>query len=224
MDLAPNVNTTKPEPAPELDRKTLVQALSNVASYLNKKHANVTIVAVGGAVNTIFLEDRVSTHDVDFYNSLLNKDQYRLLIEGVRHAQSKDGRLVDGWLNRRTIFFIPASLRESLTKKAIQQNTVVFSQPGLKVLAAPWEYAFSAKLDRISGAGHSPLGSKHYDLSDAVAYIHCYLQGRRLDSVRRSEVESWAQTFATKLSSSLLERVNAEHQKLHGRRCIDMRS
>jgi hypothetical protein len=39
----------------QLDRKALVAALRSVATFLARKKAKVTLIAVGGAVNTILL-------------------------------------------------------------------------------------------------------------------------------------------------------------------------
>ncbi|KAI3584856.1 hypothetical protein IWW34DRAFT_268271 [Fusarium oxysporum f. sp. albedinis] len=174
-ELIPQKTSGHDVPAPNFRRETLLAALSNVAAAINKKHGNVTIIAVGGAVNTIYLQSREATHDVDFFNDNLTPEDFEHLVEGmgIRSASKKDKTLTSDWLNNRTIFFIPKDKQQTLSQQAYEQREVVFEEPGLTVLAAPWEYAFCCKIDRLSGAGlHTP---ESYDASDVVEYLHRYL-------------------------------------------------
>lgn len=52
---------------PEYDQQSLVDGLMSISNYLSKKKHKVMIVAVGGAVSTILLQSRQSTHDFDFF-------------------------------------------------------------------------------------------------------------------------------------------------------------
>lgn len=94
-------------------------------------------------------------------------------------------------------------------------NEVVFEEPGLRVLAAPWDYAFCAKLDRISGS--TELGTrKPYDLTDAVAYLHRYLATKRKRSVTITELEQRAAHYGTTIAAGVLDQVNGEFRRRHG--------
>lgn len=219
MELAPRIAGQEP-PVPELDRATLLGALNNVALYLQSKGANITIVAVGGAVNTILLQSRATTHDVDFYNVALSQKEIALLRGAMAQAQKHDKTLSNEWLNNRTVLFIPKAQRKILTDEAMQQRDVVFGQPGLTVLAAPWKYAFCAKLDRLAGTALG--GSRPYDLSDAASYLHQHLQKYRLGSVQRTQVEAWARGYQTSVTPSLLDAVNTNSQTKFGFAPIDM--
>lgn len=136
-----------------LDSATLEKALKNAADYINKKGGNLTIVAVGGAVNCMALRSRNTTHDFDFFNNNFGQQEYELITAAAMAAQKKDKKLETAWLNNRTIVFMPIDLRNSLTSEAIAQNEVVFEASGLKVVAAPWNYAFCCKVDRLAGSG-----------------------------------------------------------------------
>jgi hypothetical protein len=140
-------------PEPKLDKVTLVNGLAHVARFLTKSNAQITIVAVGGAVNTIFLESRESTHDIDFFGPDLSKSDFKLVVAAAKYAQSKDSSLPKEWINNRTVLFMSTELRESLIRDAIAQDEIIFDEPGLKVLAAPWNYACAAKLDRMARGG-----------------------------------------------------------------------
>ena len=59
----------------ELDRQTLETALKWMADFIDRQGQNITIIIVGGAVNTMLLQSRLSTHDVDFLGTNLNNDQ-----------------------------------------------------------------------------------------------------------------------------------------------------
>jgi len=219
LELAP-ARPGEQQPLPELERATLIAALRNVATYIKSKKGQITIISVGGAVNTIFLQSRNATHDIDFYNQNLTKKDVELLLKAAKHAQSKDPLLENEWINNHTIIFIPRGSRQHLTEEAIRQNEVIFNEPGLKVLAAPWPYACAAKLDRVSGG--SQAGGKPYDLSDAASYLHRHLTISGRSTIKQSEVESWASVYETKLSEPLIRALENEYQRQHQRSAIIM--
>lgn len=51
----------------DLGRNTLIQTFNRMGEYLDRQGITARVVAVGGAVNTIHLRSRQSTHDVDFF-------------------------------------------------------------------------------------------------------------------------------------------------------------
>ncbi|KAF1839714.1 hypothetical protein BDW02DRAFT_584936 [Decorospora gaudefroyi] len=177
LEIAPVMTAGHNNLPPDLDRDTLLRALTNVAHYLNSQRANITVISVGGA---------------------------------------------NEWFNNRTVLFIPKANREYLTQRAFAQNETVFDRPGLKVLAAPWDYAMCAKLDRCAGAG--PTSAKPYDYSDAATYLHRYLEIYNLTSVTRSQVYAWAASYMTTVTDAVLERLNSEFYSKYDRSDIDMRT
>ena len=85
-------------------------ALSIVAAALQKKKLNINIVAVGGAVNTIFLRTRASTSDVDFfYQTKTRTNEVSTLLE-VATSAAKSLRLEQGWLNNHVAVFVEVSI------------------------------------------------------------------------------------------------------------------
>lgn len=199
---------------PQLSRDTLVAGLQRVAAYIRSKGGNVTVIAVGGAINTILLRSRDSTHDVDFFNDHLTRQEAELILRGAREASSHDRRLAEEWFNNRTILFIPRDLRATLTDESLHHREVVFAAPGLTVLAAPWNYAFCCKVDRISGQGMHD--ARPYDLSDAIQYIHRYVQQHRITHVRRGDVQAWFTRFSLRWSNNteaVITRVNQGYRQ-----------
>jgi hypothetical protein len=82
------------------------------------------------------------------------------------------------------MLFIPRNLRARLLAESIEQNYTVFSAPGLRVIAAPWSYAFLAKLDRMAGRGGKP-----YHPEDAANYLQQYLLHKRRPNVPISIIQ-----------------------------------
>lgn len=187
-----------------LDSATLEKALKNAADYINKKGGNLTIVAVGGAVNCMALRSRNTTHDFDFFNNNFGQQEYELITAAAMAAQKKDKKLETAWLNNRTIVFMPIDLRNSLTSEAIAQNELVFEASGLKVVAAPWNYAFCCKVDRLAGSGL--LNARPYDLGDAAAYLKRYLASvGKNTSIPKAEVIGWMARFHLQRSAETTE-------------------
>ncbi|GES58011.1 putative protein of unknown function [Aspergillus terreus] len=212
-DLAPQKTPGHENPLPQLNRNTLLTALNNVASYIAEQEQNVTVIAVGGAVNTIYLQSRTATHDVDFFNNYLTARDFECLLKGAKAAARKDPLLEENWFNNRTILFIPIDQRATLTQQAFDQHEVIFSAPGLTVLAAPWQYAFCCKVDRMAGGGIN--SARSYDLEDAVVYLSRYFVTHRVENVQRTTVQSWFVQYSlrwTAANDDVITRVNAAYQ------------
>ncbi|KAI1810055.1 hypothetical protein GGS20DRAFT_580207 [Poronia punctata] len=193
-ELAPRRTPGQEVPIPNLTRDVLLKALSNVASFIKKKGGDVTVVAVGGAVNTIHLQSRMVTHDVDFFNS---------------HMTAQEIALLGDWFNNRTILFMPRAQAASLTDQAFAQHEVIFHERGLKVLAAPWNYAFCCKVDRISGGGIH--GAREYDLDDACHYLLQYLRSTQTARIKQSTIYTWFSTYELRWNAQVggtLDRVS----------------
>ena len=58
-----------------------------MAAFIDRQGQVITIIAVGGAVNTMLLQSRLSTHDMDFFGTNLNNDQRTLLNEAAGCAE-----------------------------------------------------------------------------------------------------------------------------------------
>lgn len=61
----------------KLNRQTLKAALTMMADFIDSQRQYITIITVGGAVNTLLLRNRQSTHDIDFLGTNINNDQRR---------------------------------------------------------------------------------------------------------------------------------------------------
>ncbi|KAG0707877.1 hypothetical protein DFH29DRAFT_893913 [Suillus ampliporus] len=148
----------------QLTAHDLEEGFTKTAKYLNGKKKQITVVAVGGAINTMLLRSRASTADVDFFSvdRTNNKD-----LVGAIESTAKTMQLGKSWMNNHTALFIPPNTMNNIYNEAIRDNVIVFNKPGLKVVAAPWMYCLVAKLEKAGKAGNS----KSYDMSDAAQYL-----------------------------------------------------
>ncbi|KAI1321522.1 hypothetical protein F5Y16DRAFT_416870 [Xylariaceae sp. FL0255] len=171
-ELAPRRTPGHEAPIPKLTRDMLLSALSHVASFIKKKGGDVTVVAVGGAM---------TAQDV------------ALLVQGARDAAKREKNLEGDWFNNRTILFMPNEQKATLTDQAFAQREIIFREPGLTVLAAPWNYSFCCKVDRISGGGIH--GAREYDLDDACHYLRRFLQLNKVAQVKQATVYAWFEKY-----------------------------
>ena len=113
-ELVHNIQHKPGEPEESYTKTRIEEGLKVVADHLHSKGLNVSIVTVGGAVNTVLLKTRASTGDVDFfYRTKDSKSEESKVIhevvEGGKQAEQKLG-LGQQWLNNHTVVFIEVLL------------------------------------------------------------------------------------------------------------------
>lgn len=187
-ELAPR-RTFDHEILPRIHRDVITNALTNVARYISQNGGNVTIIAVGGVVNTLSLKSRPAPYDLEFFNEKLTPRELDLLINGAREAVKQDSTLQWHWSKSGKLFFIPRdNRREALTNEAFQQRNVIFSKPGLTVLAAPWYYSLCCKVDRVDKGSYFPY--RNLDENDAIAFLWEYYQTPDRPAVSRAMLQN----------------------------------
>lgn len=187
--------------------KEITAALEVVAKELSKRKQSVTIVAVGGAINTVLLKTRASTADVDFFG--VDKRLPPGFNDAIKAAVKSVG-INEGWLNNHTALFIGNDRINSLFTEAVNDNIIIFKKPGLTVLAAPWRYCLVAKLDK---AGKS--GAKAYDIDDAAAYLH-ELVKQTSGPVTKAKLQMWAKEFNVSVLESSVSRLATTFKAKYG--------
>jgi hypothetical protein len=111
-------------------------------------------------------------------------------------------------MNSHTDSFIPPEDRLALVQESIAQGVEVFSEGRLTLYAAPWEYAFIAKLARLTSLANSP---RVYDMPDAIENLRQYFAREGVTFVPRSEVDRWNARFELELEGAIYERFNQEY-------------
>ncbi|KAF2418390.1 hypothetical protein EJ08DRAFT_654328 [Tothia fuscella] len=190
-----------------------------MGQYLDQRGVTATVMTVGGAVNTVYLRSRRSTHDVDFFLATPNAVEHTVVNEAARsaarNARSQRGQIGANWFNNATQLFMGPNIQAALAQGAIDQNAIVHqyrgSRGGIVVYAAPWAYAFCGKLNRLCETNYRP-----YDLDDAVSYLHQYLRSNRRRTVSAAEIKQWCRDFRKNVTDAILDQVNAQYDAVYG--------
>jgi hypothetical protein len=101
----------------------------------------------------------------------------------------------------------------TLYEDAVKQNVVIYNNPSLLVLAAPWRYALVCKIDRLSQTSDK----KDKDLGDAVAYLHEIVKGLG-HAVTKAELKQWAEMYKMKQKpkDTVLDSLEAAYHSKYG--------
>ena len=117
------------------------------------------------------------------------------------------------WLNNATAR-MPGVVEnvDHLVREAISQNAKLFDRPGLKVVAAPWNYSFIKKVSRITqGTGRS------YDASHAAAYLRQYVKtSNRNKPVPLERVQERGRRYKSLCPIEVLREINALYRRTYG--------
>lgn len=195
----------------ELDRPTLEVALTTMADFIDEQRQNITIITIGGAVNTLLLQDRQSTHDVDFFGTNINNDQRILLDEAARYAERQSRTPLGGeWFNNQMMLWLPPNVHQKVTQEALEQNEVVFARKGLKLVVAPWNYALCGKMNRLA----RPDQIRPYDVIDAASYLHHHIL-RNGGPVSAARIKRWCQEYQKDTSDDIIRTVKKEYRRLY---------
>jgi hypothetical protein len=98
----------------------------------------------------------------------------------------------------------------SLYAESQEMGVVIFKEPGLTILAAPWRFALTAKLDRIA-----KQKSKPYDMDDAITYLQQIVMTS--GKVERSAFTQWADEFQELApDDALLDKLQDGHISRYG--------
>lgn len=126
-----------------------------------------------------------------------------VLRDGIKSA-AKTMQLGEGWMNNHTALFIAPDTKTSLYNEAIRDGVVIFDQPGLKVVAAPWMYCLVAKLEKAGKRGNA----KSYDMSDAAQYL-IQESKRRGAKIKVADIEAKAKAYGIKIQEAQMKELKA---------------
>ncbi|CAF3519477.1 hypothetical protein SNK03_003760 [Fusarium graminearum] len=201
---------------PGLRRQQIIDAFQKIAEYLNEYGVSIDCVAVDGAVNTLYLRSRESTHDVELLLNDPSSKESILLTNAASFANSQaQGRLGETWLNSSMQLFLPRNVQTSLVQEAKTQNEIVFEHQGtnggLRVYAAPWSFALCSKLNHAFDHHN-----RTEDMDDAVDYLYRYLNITGQDYIMAQQIKDWCQTYHQDVSREVLRRLEETYARKHG--------
>lgn len=173
-----NNGNVRPNPsvaAPKgFTKDNIVGALDVAAGFLHRKNQNITLMTMGGVVDTVLLQITGATEDVFFYNPSDDKAQTLVLKECMDWAVkggSTNGVPLDKAVNNPTIIqAIGTDFLRKLWAKAEEKKLIVYQAKGLTVVAVPLSYSFIAVASRVDTTRR-----KHLDLERAVAYLRGWI-------------------------------------------------
>ena len=160
-------------------------------------------------------QSRATTHDVDFFCRQLSQPHLGNLRDAGQYAVGRSSApLSYNWLNNETAR-MPGVVEniDSLVEAAIAQNAVLCNQPGLRVVAALWNYAFIKKVSRITqGTGRS------CDTYDAVAYLHQYITTtNRNQPVTFNRIQDWGRRYKALCPVEIIRQIAELYHRTYGR-------
>ena len=197
----------------ELDESTLSAALSLMADHLVSKGLSLTVLAVGGAVNVMLLKSRRTTHDVDFFGTNINNEERAHLSDAAKYAETHSNTPLGGeWFNNHAQLWLNRDVHCLVTRQALEQNEAIFERRGLRILAAPWNFALCGKIDRLL----KPAEVRPYDKSDAVAYLHHYVQRNQGHPVLLEDIRTWCSQYRKQYTRGAALSINERHRLIHG--------
>ena len=196
----------------ELDRPTLQAALTAMAEFIASQRQSITIVIVGGAVNILFIQNRQSTHDVDFFGTNIDGDQRILLDDAAKYAERRSQTLLGSeWFDNQTMLWLPPKIHRKVTQEAFEQNEVVFERKGLKVIAAPWRYVLCGKMGRLVRSAQA----QPYDITDAASCLRQHIL-KHGGPVSEAHIKRWCQGYKKESSDDVIRAINMEYRGLYG--------
>ncbi|KAH6890519.1 hypothetical protein B0T10DRAFT_459170 [Thelonectria olida] len=191
----------------QLSASPLEGMLASVAGGASQQHTHVEVIAVGDAVNVLYLKDRETTDGIDVFGTSFPNDHRRIVNQAVESAchdvripksrgcGTDTRKLAPDWFNTDTQTSMNPVLHKSLTREALGQGIKIFEMvnqhgDGLTVYAAPWQYAFSAKMYQ-----HFSPRMTNYDLPNALVYLHEYIKITGNQKLKKGKVRGWVRDF-----------------------------
>ena len=162
-------------------------------------HGESSVIAVGGAVNTLYFNSSQHSRHPPRLRLLQPEapvmfEDYDLISQEGHHTTKKMPYL-DEWLNsNRTTLFTPISKRQLYWQ--LMQSSKMRKAPGLTILAAPWEYAFctnSIDWQNIKKLGRTICLMRQrtsIDIWHEMGYKSSFLRSMRIKSWYRRNCQS----------------------------------
>jgi hypothetical protein len=188
-----HVNDTDPVTDFGIEKENLGHALQQMANFLRDVRENMTIITVGGPISTLMLRDRLQRRGLDFIGVQMTTRGRNALEAAAKYARSHNpDSLGPNWFRANTMLRLPPNVHRAVTQAALSAREVVFKSSGLTILAAPWDYTFCVTIDKLASGNTS---DRRYDYTDALAYLHRYIQGQDDRPVTVPEIQAWARSY-----------------------------
>ncbi|KAL4923223.1 uncharacterized protein BDV17DRAFT_296559 [Aspergillus undulatus] len=110
-----------------------------MAAYLHQRRAQLTVIAVGGAINTLYLRTRSSIHDADIFGSMMDTTACMLLDEAMQHAiRQVTTALSTDWFNTEIQMWLSPDLHRQLATFFPSLSVRRLAHPSKKLCVRFW--------------------------------------------------------------------------------------
>jgi len=202
-----------------VNAEQVMHVLRYVSNYLASRGASVTLVAVGGLVDVLYLRIADETDDIEFLGpAIANRTHLEVALHGAltefhlpnRQLQQPNKLPVgDSWL----------TLMEALGR---EPREFIFKGDGLQVVAAPWNYAFCVKMDtlRLGATGAITPTGRH--VSDAAHYLHQVIRHHPPDRGPFTERDLYRilEEYSVQVSELSVGHVLNTYREIHNRDAV----
>lgn len=173
-------------------------------------------MAAVNAVSSALLPTRDKPLKIDIYNNLTDR-QVDALVTGCRIASEQSrSPFTSRFFSNHVLLVLSKSVQKMVLQTASEQNEEVFASPGLKILAAPWNFAFCTKIER-----NTKPTQWSYDVDDASMCLHRHIQKHGGGGVFVHEIRRWAHMFNITIEDSALREVDECYRQRFGRAAIE---
>ncbi|KAF2761464.1 hypothetical protein EJ05DRAFT_524799 [Pseudovirgaria hyperparasitica] len=203
--------------------KIIESALGEIALYLYNNGVSVTLITVGGIVDMKHLKSWQTMNEGILFGNDISVKHTRTLVKEARDIVVAKSPVMLGteWFNVENYFWLAPKLCHELTAEAVAQDIVVYDNPGLKILAAPWEHAFAVKVSRLLGNQEGANQRAYYELHDSVQYLKEILKKKGHARISLAVVMSWSSKFGLRTCREyLIDVVDQEYWRQFGQNAM----
>lgn len=213
-------------PKQDLDAADILRGFKYLSKYLRINNPRLigsplTIIVSGGTCSVLYLRNRSSTFDIDFFAH--SADELREVLAAKRGAANDMRAYHTNWLSAQMVSYIvdnPAC--DKLYDESVAQNAVLYQSDVLRVLAADWRFQLVAKIARAHERGQLPEHLQFgKDMADAVSILRVLVSQNGGAPIAADAIRTWY-AFGPKLADEEIVSADAAYVAVYGEPGIKM--
>ncbi|KAF8322869.1 uncharacterized protein EI90DRAFT_3157711 [Cantharellus anzutake] len=148
--------------------------------------AEATLVAVGGVVDVLYLRIADQTDDIEFLGPAIS---HRTYLEVAMHGAIAHLGLPSRKIEQTNKLPVGENWQSLMEVLGRGPRETIFRQPGLQVVAAPWNYGFCVKMDMLRRGATGAITPTPRHVSDAAVYLDSVIKHQPPDRLPFTERE-----------------------------------
>ncbi|KAF8330083.1 uncharacterized protein EI90DRAFT_3017007 [Cantharellus anzutake] len=145
-----------------------------------------TLVAVGGVVDVLYLRIADQTDDIEFLGPAIS---HRTYLEVAMHGAIAHLGLPSRKIEQTNKLPVGENWQSLMEVLGRGPRETIFRQPGLQVVAAPWNYGFCVKMDMLRRGATGAITPTPRHVSDAAVYLDSVIKHQPPDRLPFTERE-----------------------------------